>query len=58
MRYIHIAEEEKNHLENSYKTSLNSVVQRRCFCLLDSNDRHSIKEVSMITKFSRRSIEY
>ena len=57
MRIIRLSEEEKEHLENLYKTSPNSVVRKRSLILLYSNEKRSIKEVGELVHVSRRSIE-
>lgn len=46
MRYIRLSEEEKNQLEELFKTSDNWVVRRRCQILLLSNNGNSLVEVA------------
>ena len=57
MRYIRLSEEEKEHLENLYKTSPNSVVRKRCLALLYSNEKHCMTKVRKLVKTSYRSVE-
>jgi len=46
MRYVKLSEEEKRQLEELYKTSGNSIVIKRCLCLLLSDKQNSMIEVS------------
>jgi transposase len=49
MRYIRLTEEERQGLEDLHKSSLNSVVRERSFCLLLSDKGNSMKAISRIT---------
>ena len=56
MRRIRLTEEEKQQLENLYKTSPNSVVRERSFCLLLSNKGHNLVEIAAISTFCRQTL--
>ncbi|OAV71097.1 hypothetical protein Barb4_00893 [Bacteroidales bacterium Barb4] len=56
MRHIRLTEEERQELEHLYKTSLNSVVRERSFCLLLSNKGHRIIEIAEITNLCRQTV--
>lgn len=49
MRFVDLSEEEKQKLEDLYKTSSNHVTRERCLCLLLSSKGHSMKDISRIT---------
>ena len=49
MRTIRLNEEEKQQLTELQKTSVNSVVRKRCLYLLLSDNLYSMKEISSIT---------
>lgn len=48
MRFIKLSEEEKNRLEDLYKSSPDHVSRERCQCLLLSNQGHSMAELSRL----------
>lgn len=57
MRHISLSEEEKSQLEELQKSSTNSVVRKRCTCLLLSGKGNSIAKVSWLTNVNRRTLE-
>ncbi|OAV63756.1 hypothetical protein Barb6XT_03055 [Bacteroidales bacterium Barb6XT] len=56
MRHIRLTEEKRQELEHLYKTSLNSVVRERSFCLLLLNKGHRITEIAEITNLCRQTV--
>lgn len=48
IRFIRLTEEEKDYLEDLYKTSPNHVTRERCQCLLLSNQGHHMSEISRL----------
>ena len=56
MRYISLAEEEKEQFTELQKTSENSVIRERSLCLLLSAKRFNVKEISSLTDLCRQTI--
>jgi|UPI0003AB05EF hypothetical protein len=56
MRYISLAEEEKEQFTELQKTSENSVIRERSLCLLLSDKRFNVKEISSLTDLCRQTI--
>lgn len=56
MRQLTLTKEEKQKIENLYKTSPNSVVRERCLCIMLSNQGNSMSKVAEIACVSWRTI--
>lgn len=56
MRQLTITEEQKQKVEDLYKTSPNSVVRERCLCIMLSNQGNSMSKVAEIASVSWRTI--
>jgi len=56
MRRLTLTEQEKQKIEDLYKTSPNSVVRERCLCILLSNQGNSMSKVAEIVCLSWRTI--
>lgn len=56
MRFIFLTNEIREQLENTYKTSVNSVERNRSFQLLLSDRKNSMAEISRITKTDIQAI--
>jgi transposase len=56
MRQLVLSEKEKQSIENLHKTSSNSVVRKRCLCILLSNQGNSMAQVAKTVGVSWRTI--
>jgi len=56
MRQLTLSAEDKQNIENLYKTSPNSVVRERCLCILLSNKGNSMTKVAKIVGVNWRTI--
>jgi transposase len=57
MRYITLKTEEIESLEQILKNSTNNTIRKRSQCLLLSNERRTITDLSSIFSVNRRTIE-
>lgn len=57
MRYIKLKIEEVELLESLVKTSSNNTIRKRSQCLLLSDQKHKIKDLSAIFDVERKTIE-
>lgn len=57
MRIVRLTEEEKKRLKELHKTSPDSLVRKRCMCLLLSNHGNSITVVADMMSIHRHTVE-